>query len=134
MALRRMGRAAALLPALLAAGCDWMTDEATRLDFALERATASLPVAEGSRYLFVYEDDARNAACDGGYKVQMFPAGALVVWCLRADGTVAADGLTTHHNNYMDTAREFLLTKPAGAPLRVEFERRRGRPLIVNVR
>ena len=116
----------------LLAGCGFLTDPATRLDFELERATRSLGSADGARYTYVHTEPSGNGRCAGAYKVQIDKVGALVVWCLDEHGKTVASGLTTHHSNYMDAARTWIIDKQAGQPLYVEFERRGGRAVIIN--
>jgi hypothetical protein len=126
-----MKRSAVPALAALLAGCGFMSDPATRLDFELERATRKLGREEGARHTHIHTEPSGNGQCAGAYKVQSDKAGVLVVWCLDANGKTVASGLTSHHANYMAAAATFIIDKQAGQPLYIEFERRGGRAVIV---
>ena len=116
---------------LLLGGCGYFTDAATRLAYDLEEASGRLPAGGGGSFTLVHATPSATGECEGPYKVQLDEAGALIIWCYDGNGNTVASFSTTYHGRFVDTARTFIVDKPAGNPLRVELARRNGRPTIV---
>jgi hypothetical protein len=117
---------------LLVAGCDVLTDAATRLAFEIEAAARSLE-RDGDRVTLRHEVPSRPGECEGPYTVQLDKVGALVFWCRDAEGNVLASPGTSHHRRFVRTPETYYLHKQAGEPLVIELERRAGEVVIVDV-
>jgi hypothetical protein len=117
--------------AIVAASCNAFTDAATRLAYDIQGAAARLGPDEGARYTLIHRTPSAPGQCDGPYRLQLDRVGAIVIWCHDRAGAVVSSHSTSWHRRFVDTARTFILDKPAGAPLRIELERRGGRAVIV---
>ena len=124
---------ASIAIAALLGGCDGWTDPATRLASDMESAVGRLDRADGARTTLVHREPSKPGECEGPYRVQLNATGAMIVWCFDDAGRTTASGSTSYHNNFTGTDEDFLVDKPAGEPLRVTWERRGGRPMIVSV-
>jgi len=125
-----------LIPALLAAmaGCDALTDAATRIAYDIEAAEGRLGRGEGARHAIQHKTPSAAGQCVGPYKVQVDKVGALVIWCKDDAGKTVSSHSTTYHARYVATPQTWILDKPAGSTLTIELERRGGRATIVAVR
>ena len=127
---------AAGVPICLLTACQYLTDGGTRVGSQLERGALGLPQDEGSTYTVTGITPAIRGDCTGPYRVQFDRVGGIVVWCYD-DGSpghhVVGGGSTTHAARYVDTAKTWIIDKPAGATITADLQRRRGRPVIVNV-
>lgn len=123
-----------LAAAATVASCGAFSDAATRLASDLEGAAARLGPDEGARFTLVHRTPSAAGQCDGPYRVQLDRAGAIVIWCYDRAGAIVSSHSTSYHARFVDTARTFILDKPAGAPLTIDVERRGGRPTIVGAR
>lgn len=123
--------AVVLASALAPAGCGAFTDPATRLAYDIEEATSRMGREDGATTTLVHPMPSRAGECTGPYRVQLDEADALVVWCYDGTGKTVSSHGTTYHRRFTETERTLILTKPAGSPLRIRFERRSGRPVIV---
>jgi len=121
-----------LLSLLELEGCGELTDAATRIAYDLKAGVASLGAEEGAVHV-VRHAPARAGECTGPFKVQFDQVGALIIWCMDAEGNTLSSHSTTYHSNYVDTAETSILDRPAGAELSIRLERRHGRPVIVGV-
>jgi hypothetical protein len=127
---------ASFLLALLfaAAGCDALTDAATRIAYDIETGEGRLGRADGSKYHIEHHTPSARDQCTGPYKVQFDKVGALIVWCYDDAGRTVSSHSTTYHHRFVDTPRTWILDKPAGSMLTIDLERRGGRAVIADVR
>jgi len=123
----------ALAGALAAAACGPFTDAATRLAYDIENGSERLGDDDGARYALIHQTPSRPGDCEGSYKVQLDDVGAIIIWCRDPAGAAVSSHSTSYHRRFVETARTFILDKPAGSPLTIVLERRRGRPVIVDV-
>jgi hypothetical protein len=127
------GTLAALALMLSLSACERPNDPAVLIADALQSADKQLGRDEGARYTLVYPHVGARPLCRGKYRVQFNEVGALIAWCLDDSGNTIDSGSTTYHSNFADTARDFIVDLPDGAPLHIDLERRGDRALIVDV-
>ena len=77
------------------AGCDIISDPATRLDDTIDNSVASLGNDEGDMLTIRYQPDIDKT---GSYRVQFDKVGALIVWYEDARGKVIDSGTTSLPN------------------------------------
>jgi hypothetical protein len=65
--------------------------------------------------------------------VQLDKVGAIIIWCLDANGAVESSHSTSYHARFVNTAETFLIEKPAGSALTVMLQRRDGLAVITSV-
>lgn len=123
-----------LLPLCLItlAGC--FTDAATRLAYDIENGVDRLDREAGATYSILHETPSAPGECTGPYTVQFDKVGALIVWCKDAAGNTVSSHSTSYHSRFIETAKTFILEKPAGSTLVIDIERRGGRAVITGVR
>lgn len=130
---RKSFRAALHAAILLVAGCEGLTDAATRLAADLEQGARGLGHAEGDTLRVDHATPSRAGECDGPYKVQLDRVGALIVWCYDDTGTTVSSHSTSAHARSVETARTFLVSKGSGESLRVTLMRQGRRATITDV-
>jgi len=123
----------ALVGVLAWAGCGVLTDAATRLAYDLKAAEGRLGSAEGDAHTFRHAVPSHPGQCTGPYSVQLDQVGLIVFWCKDTSGKTVSSHSTSYHRRFVDTAKTFLLDKPAGAALEIRLERRQGRAVITSV-
>jgi hypothetical protein len=132
--MRKPGSRWLLAPLLVAAaGCGIGTDAATRIAYDIEAGEGRLGRQAGARYSIEHKVPSRSGECVGPYKVQFDKVGALVIWCMDADGNTVSSHSTSYHARFVDTPRTWILDKPARATLTIDLERRGDRAVIADV-
>ena len=116
------------------AGCDIVTDPATRLAFELEVGTGRLGREAGATYSVQHNQPSKSGECIGPYKVQLDKVGGLIIWCNDTSGHTVSSHSTSYHARFVETPQTFILEKPAGTFLTIDLERRDDRAVITNVR
>jgi hypothetical protein len=123
-----------MLFAVAVAGCDVLTDAATRIAYDIEAGERRLDRREGSRHSVQHRTPSAADQCTGPYTVQIDKVGALVIWCKDDAGRTVSSHSTTYHGRVVVTPRTWILEKPAGSTLTIDLERRGGRAYIQDVR
>jgi hypothetical protein len=116
------------------AGCDALTDAATRIAYDIEAGEERLGRGDGSRHSIQHQTPSAAGQCVGPYTVQIDKVGALVIWCKDDAGATVSSHSTTYHSRYVTTPQTWILDKPAGSTLTIDLERRSGRAYIQDVR
>jgi hypothetical protein len=122
-----------LLTFLVLTGCGAFTDAATRIAYDIEASVRHLGTREGSTYTIRHITPSKSGECTGPFKVQFDQVGALIIWCKSANGDTVSSHSTSYHSRFVDTARTFIVDKPAGSVLSIRIERKQGRVVITNV-
>jgi hypothetical protein len=117
-----------------AAGCDALTDAATRIAYDIEAGEGRLGKAEGSKYAIEHRTPSAPEQCTGPYKVQVDKVGALVIWCYDDAGRTVSSHSTSYHARFVTAPHTWILDKPAGSTLIIDLERHGGRAVIADVR
>ncbi|HKU71443.1 MAG TPA: hypothetical protein VJQ51_11440 [Burkholderiales bacterium] len=117
-----------------AAGCDFLTDAATRIAYDIEAGEGRLGRGDGAKYRIEHRTPSTRDQCTGPYKVQIDKVGMLVIWCYDDAGRTVSSHSTSYHHRFVDTPRTWILDKPAGSTLVIDLERRGGRAVIADVR
>jgi len=116
------------------AGCDVLTDAATRIAYDIEAGEGRLGRGDGSRHSIQHHTPSAAGQCVGPYTVQIDKVGALVIWCKDEAGRTVYSHSTTYHGRYVVTPRTWILEKSAGSTLTIDLERRSGRAIVLDVR
>lgn len=132
---RRRTFAACCLPPLLLlaalAGCDGLTDAATRLAYDIEAGVERLGREPGARHSIRHRP-ADAAECSGPYTIQLDKVGALIVWCKDGAGNTVASGSTSFHSRFVETPQTYIVEKDAGTTFVIEVERRNGKAIVID--
>lgn len=123
-----------LLPLCLPLLTGCFTDAATRLAFDIEAGVNRLGREAGAEYSIRHKTPSKPGECTGPYTVQLDKVGALIVWCRNAAGNTVSSHSTSYHSRFADTPQTYILEKPAGSALVIDFERRGSRAVITGVR
>jgi len=113
------------------AGCDVLTDAATRLAYDIEAGVDRLGHEPDATYS-IQHTPAEADECSGPYTVQLDKVGALILWCKDVSGNTVASGSTTWHSRFVDTPQTHVLDKAAGTTLMIEIQRRNGRAVVID--
>ncbi len=116
------------------AGCDVVTDAATRLAYDLKAGAGRLGSEDGAVHSVHHKTPSASGQCTGPYKLQLDKVGAIIIWCKDASGQTVSSHSTTYHARYIDTPTTYLLDKDAGTTLTIDLERRDGRAVVTDVR
>lgn len=122
-----------IITALTACG-DSFTDAATRFAYDVEAGQSRLGKTDGDKYSLQHKTPSKADECTGAYKVQLDKVGAFIIWCYDAAGNTLSSHSTSYHARFIDTPQTYLLSKPAGATLTVDLERRSGRAVVTGLR
>lgn len=117
---------------LALSGC--FTDPATRLASDLQSAARKLGSAEGARHTLLHEVPSARGQCEGPYRVQLDKVGAIIVWCMDAQGNTVSSHSTSSHGRAVQTAETFIVEKPARSTLEVTLLRQSGNAVVVAAR
>lgn len=112
---------------------DW-TDAATRIAYDIESSVGRLGRSDGDRLTVEHLTPSKAGECTGPYTVQFDQVGALIIWCKDDAGTTVSSHSTSYHNNYVVTAKTWILEKGAGESLLIDLERHGTRVVIADVR
>jgi hypothetical protein len=126
-----------ILPAFLlmsVAGCNVVTDAATRLAYDIKDGASRLGARDGAVHSIHHQTPSASGQCTGPYKLQLDKVGAIIIWCKDASGETVSSHSTTYHARYVDTPTTYLLDKDAGTTLTIDLERRGGRAVVTDAR
>lgn len=129
---RRLCLSSAFAAAALA-GCDMLTDPATRLAYDMESAVSRLGENERATIALVHKTPSAAGQCDGAYTVQIDKVGAIIIWCYNARGETVSSHSTSYNARFTDTPRTYIVAKPAGSPLTILLQRRSGHASVTGV-
>jgi hypothetical protein len=116
------------------AGCDVVTDAATRLAYDIKDGANRLGGEDGAMHSIHHQTPSASGQCTGPYKLQLDKVGAIIIWCKDASGETVSSHSTTYHARYVDTPTTYLLDKEAGTTLTIDLERRGGRAVVTDAR
>ncbi len=116
------------------AGCDVVTDAATRLAYDIKAGANRLGSEDGAVYSVHHQTPSASGQCTGPYKLQLDKVGAIIIWCKDDSGETVSSHSTTYHARYVDTPTTHLLDKDTGSTLTIDLERRGGRAVVTDVR
>lgn len=119
---------------MAAAGCDALTDPATRIAYDIEVGAGKLGKEQGARYSVQHTTPSAAGQCAGPYTVQIDKVGALIIWCKDESGKTVSSHSTSYHARFADAPQTWILDKPAGSTLVIDIERRASRAVIFGVR
>jgi hypothetical protein len=129
--------------AVAAAGCDLMTDAATRLGRDVEHGAAALRRSGQAQLELVHQPKARPEGCDGPYEVTFQESlhhpssgGALLIGCIGTSNykSLGYSYSTTSHLNAVRVPAELRIERPAGAPLTIILRSNGGTIDVVGAR
>jgi hypothetical protein len=118
----------------LTAGCDAITDAATRIAYDIEAGAGRLGKEAGAKYSIRHNTPSKSGECVGPYTVQFDKVGALVIWCKDESGKTVSSHSTSYHARFVDTPQTYILEKPAGSTLTIDIERRGSRAVVTSAR
>jgi hypothetical protein len=132
--MQRTARILVTLALVTAAGCDVVTDAATRLANDIKDGAGRLGSENGAVFSIRHRTPSAPDQCTGPYKVQLDKVGAIIIWCRDDGGETVSSHSTSYHARYVDTPTTYLLEKEAGTTLTIDLERRGSRAVVTDVR